>query len=34
VGLLGQFGHHIHVERLNQLLVEPGVVRFERLDEK
>ena len=34
VGLGGDLGHHVHVERLHDLLVEPGIVGFQRLDQE
>ena len=34
VCLLGEFGHHVHVEGLHHLFVEPRLIRFQRFDQK
>ncbi len=34
VGLLRQLSHYIHIERLDNFFVEPGVIRLQRFDEK
>ena len=34
VGLCGDFGHDVDVEGLDNFLVEPRMIRFERLDEQ